>query len=42
VFPWLALQTGLRFKPSHDFVARLDVGIGFGQFFFGVGADYGL
>jgi hypothetical protein len=42
VFPWLALQTGLRFKPTHDFVARLDVGIGFGQFFFGVGADYGL
>jgi hypothetical protein len=42
VFPWLAIQTGLRFKPSHDFVARLDVGIGFGQFFFGVGADYGL
>lgn len=42
LFPWLALQTGLRFKPSHDFVARLDVGIGFGQFFFGVGADYGL
>lgn len=42
VFPWLALQTGVRWKPSHDFVARLDVGIGFGQFFFGVGADYGL
>lgn len=42
VFPWLALQTGLRYKPSHDFVARLDVGIGFGQFFFGIGADYGL
>jgi len=42
LFPWLALQTGLRFKPSHDFVARLDVGIGFGQVFFGVGADYGL
>jgi hypothetical protein len=42
VFPWLALQTGLRWKPSHDFVGRLDVGIGFGQFFFGVGADYGL
>jgi hypothetical protein len=42
LFPWLAVQTGLRFKPSHDFVARLDVGIGFGQVFFGLGADYGL
>jgi hypothetical protein len=42
LFPWLAIQTGLRFKPSHAFVARLDVGIGFGQVFLGLGADYGL
>lgn len=42
LFPWLAIQTGLRFKPSHAFVARLDLGIGFGQVFLGLGADYGL
>jgi hypothetical protein len=42
VFPWLALQTGLRFKPSRSFVARLDLGFGTSGFFFGVGADYGL
>ena len=42
LFPWLAVQTGLRFKPSHAFVARLDLGIGFGQVFLGLGADYGL
>ncbi len=42
LFPWLAIQTGLRFKPHRNFVGRLDVGIGFGQLWFGVGADYGL
>jgi hypothetical protein len=42
LFPWLAIQTGLRFKPTHAFVARLDLGIGFGQVFLGLGADYGL
>jgi hypothetical protein len=42
LFPWIALQTGLRIKPDPKFVARLDVGIGFGQLWFGVGADYGL
>jgi len=42
LFPWIALQTGLRIKPDPKFVARFDVGIGFGQIWFGIGADYGL
>lgn len=42
VFPWLALQTGLRYKPHKNFVARLDLGFGTSGFFFGLGADYGL
>jgi hypothetical protein len=42
IMPWLAVQTGLRYKPHRNFVARLDVGLGLGQFFFGIGADYGL
>jgi len=42
LFPWLAFQTGLRIKPDPKFVARVDVGIGFGQLWFGIGADYGL
>jgi hypothetical protein len=42
IMPWLALQTGLRIKPHRRFVGRFDFGIGIGQVFFGVGADYGL
>lgn len=42
VFPWLAVQTGLRYKPVKNFVGRLDVGFGLSGFFFGLGADYGL
>jgi len=42
IMPWLALQAGLRIKPHRRFVGRLDFGIGIGQVFFGVGADYGL
>ena len=42
VMPWLAIQAGLRFKPHRNFAARFDVGIGLGQVFFGLGADYGL
>lgn len=42
IFPWLAVQTGFRYKPSRQFVARLDVGFGLSGFFFGLGADYGL
>jgi hypothetical protein len=42
VFPWLALQTGLRYKPHKKFVGRLDLGFGLSGFFLGVGADYGI
>lgn len=42
IMPWLALQTGLRIKPHRRFVGRIDFGIGIGQVFFGIGADYGL
>jgi hypothetical protein len=42
IFPWLALQTGLRYKPAKQFVARLDAGFGISGFFIGLGADYGL
>ena len=42
VFPWLALQTGLRWKPHRNFIARFDAGFGTSGFFLGLGADYGL
>lgn len=42
LFPWLTIQTGLRFKPSHSFAGRLDLGFGTSGFFFGLGGDYGL
>lgn len=42
VFPWLALQTGLRYKPAKQFVGRLDLGFGTSGFFIGIGADYGI
>lgn len=42
VFPWLALQTGIRYKPHRNFIARFDAGFGTSGFFLGLGADYGL
>lgn len=42
VFPWLVLQTGLRWKPHRNFIARFDAGFGTSGFFLGLGADYGL
>jgi hypothetical protein len=42
VFPWLALQTGFRYKPHKNFIARFDAGFGLSGFFLGLGADYGL
>jgi len=42
IFPWLALQTGLRYKPHRNFIARFDAGFSTSGFFFGLGADYGL
>lgn len=42
VFPWLALQTGVRFKPAKTFASRIDLGFGTSGFFAGLGLDYGL
>jgi len=42
LFPWFVLQTGLRYKPHRNFVARLDAGFGTSGFFLGLGLDYGL
>jgi hypothetical protein len=42
VFPWLVLQTGFRYKPHKNFIARFDAGFGTSGFFLGLGADYGL
>jgi hypothetical protein len=42
IFPWLAVQTGLRWKPHRNFIGRLDLGFSTSGPFFGVGADYGL
>src|SRR5262249_38390785 len=42
IFPWLAVQTGIRFKATRNIVARLDLGFGTSGFFFGLGGDYGL
>ena len=42
IFPWLALQTGVRIKPHRNFAGRIDLGFGTSGFFFGLGGDYGL
>jgi hypothetical protein len=43
IFPWLSLQTGLRFKPTKQFMMRLDVGWNLlNGPFFGIAANYGL
>jgi hypothetical protein len=42
IFPWLTLQTGLRYKPHRNVIARLDAGFGTSGFFLGLGIDYGL
>jgi hypothetical protein len=42
LFPWLVLQTGFRYKPHRNFIARFDAGFGTSGFFLGLGADYGL
>jgi hypothetical protein len=36
IFPWLALQTGLRYKPHRNFAARLDAGFGTSGFFIAI------
>jgi hypothetical protein len=42
LFPWLVVQTGVRYKPHKNFAARFDAGFGTSGFFLGVGLDYGL
>jgi hypothetical protein len=42
IFPWLAVQTGIRYKAHRNFVARIEGGFGLSGFFLGVGGDYGL
>jgi hypothetical protein len=42
LFPWLVVQTGVRYKFNRNIVARLDIGFGTSGFFFGLGGDYGL
>ncbi len=42
IFPWLALQTGFRYKPHRNFAARFDAGFGTSGFFLGVSGAYGL
>ena len=42
-YPWVSLQTGLRWKPHKKFVGRLELGLAlFSGVFFGLAADYGL
>jgi hypothetical protein len=43
IFPWLSVQTGFRFKPTKQFMMRLDVGWNLlNGPFFGLAANYGL
>ncbi len=42
LFPWLALQTGFRFKPHRNFMTRFDVGFGISGPFVGFAGAYGL
>lgn len=42
VYPWLSFQTGIRYQPVRNFIARLDLGAGSSGFWLGLGADYGL
>ncbi len=42
VFPWLALQTGVRIKPHKHFMARIDLGWAITGPFFGISGNYGI
>lgn len=42
IFPWFALQTGIRFKPHKRVASRLDLGWGLTGPFFGLSAAYGF
>ena len=39
IFPWLVLQTGVRYKPHRNFAARFDVGFGTSGFFIGLAGE---
>ncbi len=42
VYPWLTMQTGVRYQPTQHLITRLDLGIGSSGFWFGLAVDYGL
>ena len=42
LFPWIAPQLGLRFKPLKELQGRLNLGLSLTGFWFGLGVDYGL
>jgi hypothetical protein len=43
IFPWMSLQTGFRFKPTKQFMGRVDVGWNIlNGPFFGLALNYGL
>ncbi|HEX2878785.1 MAG TPA: hypothetical protein VHO25_04540 [Polyangiaceae bacterium] len=42
LFPWLGVQTGVRFKPHRRFVSRVELGLTLTGIFFSLAADYGL
>jgi hypothetical protein len=42
LFPWLGVQTGVRFKPHRRFVSRAELGLTLTGIFFSLAADYGL
>jgi hypothetical protein len=43
IFPWMSLQTGFRFKPTKQFMTRVDVGWNIlNGPFFGLALNYGL
>jgi hypothetical protein len=42
VFPWLALQTGVRIKPHRHVMFRIDLGWAITGPFFGISGNYGI
>ena len=42
LFPWLGVQTGVRFKPHRRFVGRAELGLTLTGIFFSLAGDYGL
>lgn len=42
VYPWVSVQTGVRYQPVRNFIGRLDLGVSTSGLWVGLGADYGL